>query len=52
MKIPSSGPWFAPGANTMGPKNPVQKPIAPSIIAKDKMLEINPSGVEPVRCHV
>src|SRR5512138_3101618 len=27
---PTSGPWFAPGLTTMGPKNPAAKPIPPS----------------------
>jgi hypothetical protein len=29
MKMPSSGPWFAPGTKIIGPKKPAAKPTAP-----------------------
>ena len=40
------------GVNMMRPKNPVQKPTAPVVMAADIMVEINPSGMDPICCHV
>jgi len=36
MKIPSSGPWFASGVKINGPKNPPQKPSAPTTAAQER----------------
>lgn len=43
---------LASGAKIRGPKNPAQKPIAPSVTAPTKALETNPSRTEFIFFHV
>ena len=51
MKMPSSGPWLAPGMKMIGPKKPAENPMPPVTSAPTSTALTKPGCVVDVRRH-